>query len=193
MACTCTSRSPSGSWRHKQHAHGWMWCGAGSSRTQSPTRTTPFETCASARLGTSGGSLSRHCAYRCPCGMVRALRALVYVPRAILRLASAEPSFRDDWLKQLDRVTRRVLEQDLLATHPGDDVVAETRARLAQTLDHRLNIRDFDGEAVPAARLWPPAIGHGLRATARGAGPTRCTQHQAQVAARQHGEHRRRV
>jgi len=34
-------------------------------------------------------------------------------------------------LEQLDGVTGGVLQQDLLATKPGHDVVAELRARLA--------------------------------------------------------------
>src|SRR5690348_15347528 len=69
-----------------------MWCGAGSSRTWSPTRTTPLETFASRRFSRSGPTVSRHCAYRCACGMWgprgsvrlgRALRRVTLIPKPV--------------------------------------------------------------------------------------------------------------
>ena len=65
---------------------------------------------------------------------LRTIRAAV----ARLRRRAAGPAARSAGrLGQLDRVARRVLEQDLLPAAPDHEVVAEARAGRAQPLDGR--------------------------------------------------------
>ncbi len=52
------------------------------------------------------------------------------------RLVRLERRLRPCGLEQLDRVARRVVEQDLLAARTDDDVVAKVRPDSAQRLDH---------------------------------------------------------
>jgi hypothetical protein len=65
-------------------------------------------------------------------------------------------------LKQLDRVASGVLEQDLLAARPADDVVAERQSGGTQPLDLGPDI--FDDEVDAGSSL--PAAGCGRRASA---------------------------
>src|SRR5229473_4011598 len=95
--------------------------------------------------------------------------------------AGFEPRLVNDRLEQLDGVARRVVDQDLLATDTGDDLVAELRAGCAQGRHERLEIGHFDREAVPAAWFWPAAIGHRLRPTAWRTRATWRTEHKAQI------------
>jgi hypothetical protein len=88
-------------------------------------------------------------------------------------------------LEQLDGIASRVIQQDLPATKPAHDVVAEPRSRLAQAVDLAVEIIDLQLDPVPAARLGPATIRHRL------GGPTRaahCVHQQPQIAAREHGE-----
>jgi hypothetical protein len=88
-------------------------------------------------------------------------------------------------LEQLDGVAGGVIQQDLLATKPGHDVVAELRPRVAQGLDLAVKVVDLELDAVPAARLGPATIRHGLGGPA---GSARSVHQQPKVAAREHGE-----
>src|SRR2546425_7942844 len=64
--------------------------------------------------------------------------------------------------KQFDRIACRVVEQDLLAPHAGDDVVSEMGSSLAQRRDFTREVVDLKLYAVPAAWLGLATIGHGL-------------------------------
>ena len=55
-------------------------------------------------------------------------------------------------LKQLDRISRRVLDENLHAAVAGDDFVPEMSARIFQLLHRGLDIFDLDLDTVPAAR-----------------------------------------
>ena len=67
-------------------------------------------------------------------------------------------------LEQLDRVAVRVVEEDLLAAGPADDVVAERGAGVAEAVDERVEVVDLDDEPVPAAGLGRPPSGIGRAA-----------------------------
>src|SRR6185295_2599204 len=71
-------------------------------------------------------------------------------PPARRELAGARPlrvlpeaGLRALGLEELDRVARRVLEQDLVAADADDDLVAEARAGGAQLVDHPLEVVDL--------------------------------------------------
>src|SRR2546426_11169138 len=64
--------------------------------------------------------------------------------------------------KQFDGVAGRVVEQDLLSAHAGNNVVAGVGSRLAQRLDFARKVGDLEVYAGPAAWLRLSAIGHGL-------------------------------
>src|SRR5215212_5120465 len=87
-------------------------------------------------------------------------------------------------LEKFDGVAGRVLEQDLLAAPALDDLIAEASPRVAYGLNLVGEVVDLQLDAVPAARLGPPAVGHGL---ARSAG-TGLVQQEAQVASREDRE-----
>src|SRR3954447_18528300 len=63
-------------------------------------------------------------------------------------------------LEELDRVAGGVLEQDLPAARPADDVVAERQAGRPQPIDLGPDVLDDEMDAVPASRLRRSAIGH---------------------------------
>src|SRR5438034_9197349 len=65
------------------------------------------------------------------------------------------------WLEQLDRVARRVLEQDLFATWSSDDVIAEGHAGGAQSGDLGADVFDEQVNAIPPTGARLPAIRHG--------------------------------
>src|SRR5213594_671971 len=83
--------------------------------------------------------------------------------------------------KQLDGVACRVVEQDLLAAHAGDNLVSEMGSRLAQRLDFAREVVDLELYAVPAAWLGLATIGHGLGGTP---GTEGRVQQEAEVASR---------
>ncbi len=77
-------------------------------------------------------------------------RSLAY--GEIIRARSASMSARAGRLEEFDWVTRRVIEHDLLAAWPADDVAAERHAGRAQAFDIRVNVIDDEMEAVPSSR-----------------------------------------
>src|SRR5262245_10691329 len=111
-------------------------------------------------------------------------------PRATLafRKALAESRVLNRRLEQLHRIPRRILDQDLLTAHTGDDVIAESHTSLAQSRDELREIVHLDRKAVPTARLWHSAVGHRSSAAAL---RIRHAEDQAQIAARQHRKRRR--
>jgi hypothetical protein len=79
----------------------------------------------------------------------------------------------DEWatagsgrLEQLDRVTGRILQQDLLAAITAHDFVAELSTGGLESGDRSRQVLDFDSDAVPTAWCGVPTVRHGL------AGPT---------------------
>src|SRR5215216_2874397 len=86
--------------------------------------------------------------------------------------------------EKFDEVAGGILKQDLLAAPATDDLVAKVRPRVAYGPNLAGEIVDLQLDAVPAARLGLPAVGHGL---ARSAG-TRLVQQEAQVASREDRE-----
>ena len=73
----------------------------------------------------------------------------------------AEAGLRHDRLEQLDRIAGWVLEQDLLATDAGHDVVAEARSRSCELRDLRGQIIDLDRKPIPPAGCLPRPSGMG--------------------------------
>lgn len=69
------------------------------------------------------------------------------------RLRLFEPRLRDRWFEELDRVARRILDEDLLAADPDDDLVAEVDAALTQAPDKPFQIVYLELKTIPAARL----------------------------------------
>ena len=59
-----------------------------------------------------------------------------------------EARFLDRRLEQLDRVARRVLDEDLLAADAGDDLVAKPRPAIPQLRDQRLEVADIEAEVA---------------------------------------------
>src|SRR5262244_2183967 len=53
-------------------------------------------------------------------------------------------------LEKLDRIARRVLQQDLRAAWSGDDVVAERHPGAAQSSDLARQVVDDEVDAIPA-------------------------------------------
>src|SRR5215211_453781 len=86
-------------------------------------------------------------------------------------------------LEQLDRIASGILEQDLLAARPTDDVVAKRQAGGTQPLDLRRDVFDDEVDAVPAPRLRGAAVGHRPPGRAH-----RAAEQQPQVAAHDVGE-----
>src|ERR1044072_4114062 len=64
-------------------------------------------------------------------------------------------------LEQLDGISVRVLDLDLLAAGSGLHVVAEAQALLRQGADERRQVGHAQNEAVPSARLLPLSVRHG--------------------------------
>src|SRR3954447_14542306 len=60
-------------------------------------------------------------------------------------------------LEELDEIARRVLDERLVAAHAGHDLAAEARASRTQPPHLRLEVLHGQRDAVPAARLPPPA------------------------------------
>ena len=104
---------------------------------------------------------------------------------------SGRPVRLPDWLialgagrlEELDDVAGRILEQDLLAAGPFDDVVAERRAGVAEPGDLGVDVVDDEVDAVPAAGSGLGAVRHRPPRRARRPG-----EQQPQVAALDVGE-----
>lgn len=60
---------------------------------------------------------------------------------------------------ELDRVSVRILDLDLLASGPGLDLAAETGARRFQLVDVRGEIVDVKNDPIRAAGFLPAAVG----------------------------------
>jgi hypothetical protein len=86
-------------------------------------------------------------------------------------------------LEELDWVAGGIVDQDLLAARPGDDVVAEAQPGGAQPLDFAGEVLDDQVDAVPAAGSGCAAVGHRSSGRAGGA-----AQQQTQVASDDVGE-----
>jgi hypothetical protein len=86
-------------------------------------------------------------------------------------------------LEQLDGVAGGILEQDLLAARPANDVVAEGEARGPQPLDISRDVVNDEVDAVPAAGTGCAPVGHRPPGRAR-----RTAEQQPQVAAHDVGE-----
>src|SRR5215208_1042988 len=91
-------------------------------------------------------------------------------------------------LEKLDRVARRVVEDDLRPSRSGDDVAAERYAGTAQAIDLRLDVLDDQMDPVPAAGTRLAAVRHRPPSRAR-----RPAQQQPQGAAAHVREVRRRA
>src|SRR5262245_6569400 len=100
-------------------------------------------------------------------------------------LAAPEARLRASRLEQLDGVARRILDDDLLAAHARDYVVAEARAPRLEPLHRRLEVVHLDREAVPATGRLLRAVRHGLAASPGG---IRRAEHEAKLAPLEHGE-----
>jgi hypothetical protein len=91
-------------------------------------------------------------------------------------------------LEQLDDVAGGVLEQDLLAAGPGEDLVPERHTRGPEAVDLGRDVVDDQVDAVPHAGAGGGAVEH--RLTGRAA---RAAEEEPQVAPHGVGEHRREV
>src|SRR2546430_10036552 len=63
-------------------------------------------------------------------------------------------------LKQLDRITGRIVEHDLLAARTADNLVPEPHACSAESSDLGFDVLDDEVDAVPSARSWLTSIRH---------------------------------
>ena len=86
--------------------------------------------------------------------------------------------------EKLDGVAGGILEQDLLAAPALDDLIAEASPRVSFGPNLPGEVVDLQLDAVPAARLGLPAVGHGLACTASAG----LVQQEAQVASREDRE-----
>src|SRR3954452_2973731 len=117
--------------------------------------------------------------------------------RTLVRTFSADIGWAPPWsgferpcsgaggLEELDRVAGGVLEQDLPAARPADDVVAEGQARGSEPVALGRDVLDDEVDAVPAAGLRGAAVGH--RSPGRALGTA---EQQPQVPADDVGERR---
>ena len=64
--------------------------------------------------------------------------------------------------EQLQRIARRIVDQDLAAAGAGDRVAAETRPGCPKGREGGIQVGDPDDEPIPTARLWLGAIGQRL-------------------------------
>jgi len=67
-------------------------------------------------------------------------------------------------LEQLDRIAERIVENDLRATRPGNDVVPELESGATEALDFRGQIFHLNMNTVPTAGDRFATIGHRLAA-----------------------------
>jgi hypothetical protein len=79
-------------------------------------------------------------------------------------------------LEQLDGITRGILQDDLPATHAGDDFIAEMSSSLIQPFDNSCQVIYPDVKTIPAAWFLGCAIWHGLPAST---GRVRLAKHKA--------------
>jgi len=100
----------------------------------------------------------------------------------VLPHARSGPSSR---FEQLDGIPRGILQENLIASDPLNQVAPEANTRGAQGVDHHAQVSDLQLEAVPAARLGTSSVRHRLPAPTLPAGHA---EEEAQVAASQHGK-----
>jgi hypothetical protein len=86
--------------------------------------------------------------------------------RLIASSAVYESGFRDAGLEQLDGIAGRILQQDLLAANPLNDVVAEMNPSVSEHLYPVGEVGDFNDESVPSAWFGLRAVWHRLAAGA---------------------------
>src|SRR5215813_10956778 len=82
-------------------------------------------------------------------------------------------------LEELDRISRRVFQQNLRSSGSGDDIVAETDPGTAEAGHLSFEVVDDKVDAVPTAGSGPPPVRHRPAGRAR-----RPTQEEPQVAKR---------
>src|SRR5262245_2081291 len=68
--------------------------------------------------------------------------------------------FMSEGVRRAQRMARRVVEKDLLATEAGDNVVAEAGTRLLQRADLAGKVIDLELNPVPTARLGLASVRH---------------------------------
>src|SRR5215813_6666496 len=73
-----------------------------------------------------------------------------------------QASFLQDRLEELDRIAGRVLDDDLLAAHTGDDFVPERSAGGTESADGGGEIVDLNSKTIPAPWGLHGSVGHGL-------------------------------
>ena len=103
---------------------------------------------------------------------------------------TTQPSLGTCRLEELDGIAGRIVKKNLLSSDAVDDLVPKMNARGAQSSDDGLEVVDLDRKTIPPARLRSRAIWHRLTTASLGVGRT---EHEPQLAARQHCKHRRRV
>src|SRR5919107_4127570 len=106
----------------------------------------------------------------------------------IVMCLEARPS-KSEGLKQLDRISRRIVHEDLLASVASHDVIAKSHSRSPQFLNSGFEIIDFDLYSVPTAGTGELTIRHCLSRSSR----TRPIKQQLQISSRQARETWRRM
>lgn len=91
-------------------------------------------------------------------------------------------------LKQLNRVARRVLEQDLSAARSRHDVIPELQSCVAKAVDFGRDVLDHEFHTIPAAGSWAVTVWHRSPSRARGT-----AQQQPEVTPNHIGESRCRA
>ena len=86
------------------------------------------------------------------------------------RSSSVSFPSRGPWLEKLDRIARRVVDQDLRAARALDDVVAEREPGLTQALHFGRDVVDQQMDAIPAPGPGLSSVRH--RAGRRALRPT---------------------
>ena len=87
------------------------------------------------------------------------------------------------WLEEFDRVSIRILKQDLLAARSDFHLVAKTESGRLQLLDPGREVGNFKNDSIPAPRLLAMSIGHRT-----GTGCARTAEDEFEMAARDLGE-----
>jgi hypothetical protein len=74
--------------------------------------------------------------------------------------AWSEAGLGNERLEQFDGIPRWIFEDNLLSADAGDDFVSKAGTRVAQRVDHRSDIANLYGKAVPPAWLRLGAVRH---------------------------------
>jgi hypothetical protein len=93
-------------------------------------------------------------------------------------------------LKQLDAITRWIVEQYLLATSANHDVISEPSTSFTKCINQALQVVHLKLDAIPSTRFGTPPVGHGL---SRASPSARRAEQQPKVTANKHGESQRRL